>query len=129
MESESIRNIRTPRDIKSGQDILNSRRIKTTNGLAKTERSFSAPALANDRAVQQILAKERRRALAFEGTVARSQQRMLIQRKNLAGVIKRNQALMELRHCIQDARRQNEISQVKPLPEKQPRFNEISFDF
>jgi valyl-tRNA synthetase len=104
MPSEALRNIRTMRQIKSGLDLANHMRVKTTNSLSKTEAEVSYLKSLTDGQAGQILAKERKRFATMEITVNKSRQRLLKARDKLAVTINKNRALTELRHELQQAR-------------------------
>lgn len=107
MKSESLRGLKTARHIKSGLDVLRDRRIKTTNSLRKSPQELEM-ALPEDRALEGILEKERRRFASQMAAVERSREGMLKLRRKLALTINRNKALMELRRELQLAQREED---------------------
>jgi len=115
MKRESLRGLRTMREVRTSLSVARPRREKTTNSLGKEnieDDSGSPP----DAKLTQILANEKARAAAFEVSVAKSQQRMLKLRDRLAATIKRNEELTRLRKEIQQARWENRV----PLPAVEP---------
>jgi hypothetical protein len=106
MESETLRNIRTMRQVKSSFEVARRQRIKTTDSLFKTPEEIEhleTIGLGNHQ-VAQILAKERARAAKFEASAERSRRKLLNSREKLAVIINRNRALTTLRHEIQHER-------------------------
>ena len=112
MESETLRNIRTMRQVKSSLEVARKQRVKTTNSLFKTrEESEHLESIGIDiLQTRQILAREKARAAKFEASVERSRQKMHKCREKLAAVINRNRALTQLRHEIQQDRDQKKES-------------------
>lgn len=106
MESESLRNIRTMRQVKTSLEVAGNQRIRTTGSLSKTtqERERLESIGVENSLTLQILAKEKARAAKFEASVERSRQKLLKSREKLAGIINRNRALNNLRHEIQQGR-------------------------
>ena len=112
MESETLRNVRTMRQVKSSLEVARKQRVKTTNSLFKTrEESEHLESIGIDiLQTRQILAREKARAAKFEASVERSRQKMHKCREKLAAVINRNRALTQLRHEIQQDRDQKKES-------------------
>lgn len=104
MVSETLRNIRTMRQVKTSLDLARSQKLKTTNSLSKTKDEVESLLSLIDRRAGQILAKERKRFAAQEAAIDKSRQRVLRSRERLAVTINRNRALNELRHELQRAR-------------------------
>ena len=104
MVSETLRNIRTMRQVKTSLDLARSQKPKTTNSLSKTKDEVEYLLSLTDPKVGQILAKERKRFAAQEASIDKSRQRVLRSRERLAVTINRNRALNELRHELQRAR-------------------------
>ncbi len=104
MVSETLRNIRTMRQIKTSLDLARSQKPKTTNSLSKTKDEVEYLLSLTDRRAGQILAKERKRFAAQEAAIDKSRQRVLRSRERLAVTINRNRALNKLRHELQRAR-------------------------
>ena len=104
MVSETLRNIRTMRQVKTSLDLAKSQKLKTTNSLSKTKDEVEYLLSLTDRQAGQILAKERKRFAAQEAVIDKSRRRVLRSREKLAVTINRNRALTELRHELQQAR-------------------------
>jgi hypothetical protein len=104
MQSEALRNIKTMRQIKTGQDLARSRMVRTTNSLSKTEEEMAHLLSLADRQAEQILAKEIKRFAAMEASINKSRGRVLKAREKLAATVNRNRALTELRYELQRAR-------------------------
>ncbi len=123
MESEALRNIRTMRQVKTSLEVAGAQRIKTTRSLSKTtEEKERLETLGLDNSLTaKMLAKEKTRAAAFEASVERSRQKLLMSRDKMAGIINRNQALTKLRHEIQHERDQKKEtpSLSKPLVKRE----------
>jgi hypothetical protein len=106
MKKESLRGIRTMREVRTSLSALRPGREITTNSLRKENIEDDADSPPDAR-LKQILANEKARAAAFEASVAKSQQNMLKLRDKLAATIKRNEELTRLRKEIQQARWEN----------------------
>jgi len=104
MVSETLRNIRTMRQVKTSLDLARSQKPKTTNSLSKTKDEVEYLLSLTDRRAGQILAKERKRFAAQEAAADKSRQRVLRSRERLAMTINKNRALTKLRHELQRAR-------------------------
>lgn len=104
MRSEALRNIRTMRQAKISLDVARGQRFRTTNSLSKTREEIGHLETPPDRRLEQVLEKERRRFAAYEATVNKSRQRMLMSREKLAMTVSRNRRLTELRHQLQRSR-------------------------
>ncbi len=104
MVNETLRNVRTMRQVKSSLDLVRSQKPKTTNSLSKTKDEVEYLLSLTDQRAGQILAKERRRFAAQEAAIDRSRQQVLRSRERLAVTINKNQALTKLRHELQRAR-------------------------
>jgi hypothetical protein len=112
MKSETLRNIRTMRQVKSSLEVARNQKFKTTSSLSKTPEeieNLNSIGLT-DNQTAQILAREKARAAKFEASVERSQQKLLNSRKKLAVLVNRNRALTTLRHEIQHERDRNKSS-------------------
>ena len=131
MISETLRNIRTMRQVKTSLDLARSQKPKTTNSLSKTKDEVEYLLSLTDRRAGQILAKERKRFAAQEAAIDKSRQRMLRSREKLAVTINKNQSLTKLRHELQRARwegRDPTPAKVKPsTPEKN--LHQIEFKY
>jgi hypothetical protein len=103
MKSETLRNIRTMRQVKTF-DVFRGRRLRTTNSLSKNRDEIEHLESLTDRRLPQVLEKERRRFAAQETSVNKSRQRVLKAREKLAMTVNRNRALTELRHELQRTR-------------------------
>ena len=101
MRSEALRNIRTMRQAKISLDVARGRRLRTTNPLSKTREEIEHLETPPDRRLEQVLEGERRRFAAYEATVNKSRQRMLVSREKLAVTVSRNRRLAELRYQLQ----------------------------
>jgi hypothetical protein len=121
MESESLRNIKTMRQVKSSLDVAMKKNVRTTNGLFKHKQVAEPIDPSSDRQIGQILAREKSRFTAYEGSVEKSRQRLLQSRKKLATIIRRNQALTEMKHQLQQSRWQKPEVDLpsNPVPEKE----------
>ena len=104
MPSETLRNFRTMRQVKSSLDLAKNQRVKTTNSLSRTEEEAAYLLSLTDRRAGQILAKETKRFAAMEASVDKSRGRVLKAREKLAATINKNRALTELRYQLQRAR-------------------------
>jgi len=127
MQSESLRNIKTMRQVKSSLEVAGRQRIKTTNSLFKpAEESQRLETVGlDDGQTAQVLAKEKMRAAKFEASAGRSRQKLLKSREKIARLVNRNRALTNLRHEIQHAREltgqssmvsKTSAAQSEPLP-------------
>jgi len=120
MVSETLRNTRTMRQIRTSLDLARNQRLKTTNSLSKTKEEVEHLQSLSDRGVAQILAKERKRFATQEAVIEKSRRRVLRSRENLAVTINKNRALTELRHELQRARwegRNSILLKKEPLTE------------
>ena len=104
MRSEALRNIRTMRQAKTSLDVARGRRFRTTNSLSKTREEIGHLESPPDRRLEQVLERERRRFAAYEATVNKSRQRLLMSRERLAMTVSRNRHLTELRYQLQRSR-------------------------
>ena len=104
MQSETLRNIKTMRQVKTGHDLARRQRVKTTNSLSKTDEEAAHLLSLTDRRTGQILAKETKRFATMEASIEKSRGRVLKAREKLAATINRNRALTELRYELQRAR-------------------------
>jgi hypothetical protein len=106
MESETLHNIRTMRQVKTSLEVASKQRFKTTNSLSKTAEFIEhLESIGTDsEPTLQVLAREKVRAAKFEASADRSRRKLLKSREKLAGVINRNRALTRLRHEIQQNR-------------------------
>jgi len=104
MPSETLRNFRTMRQVKTSLDLAKNQRVKTTNSLSRTEEEAAYLLSLTDRRAGQILAKETKRFAAMEASVDKSRGRVLKAREKLAATINKNRALTELRYQLQRAR-------------------------
>jgi hypothetical protein len=112
MKIETLRNIRTMRQVKSSLEVARNQNFKTTSSMSKTAEeieNLNSIGLTNNQTAQ-ILVREKARAAKFEASVERSQQKLLNSRKKMAGLVNRNRALTTLRHEIQHARDHNKSS-------------------
>lgn len=107
MKSESLRDLKTARHIKSGLDLARDQRIKTTNSLRKVPQEVEME-LPEDRTLEGMLEKERRRFASQMAAVERSREGMLKVRRKLALTINRNRALMEVRRELQRVQREDD---------------------
>jgi hypothetical protein len=121
MESESLRNIKTMRQVKSSLEVARKKTIRTTNNLFKTNPGPELIDPAADRQIGRILAREKARFKAYEGSVEGSRQRLLQSRKKLAIIINRNQTLTEMKHQLQQDRSQKPEIDLpsNPVPKKE----------
>jgi hypothetical protein len=124
MESETLRHIRTMRQIKTSLDVAGHQKIKTTNSLYKQPEEIERLASAglNDGQTALVLAGEKARAAKFEASAERSRGKLLKSREKMARLIARNRALTELRHQIQQERdgkhESNLLAGHLPVPPK-----------
>jgi hypothetical protein len=131
MQSESLRNIKTMRQVKSSIEVANRQKIKTTNSLFKTdeEAEFLETAGLGSGQTAQVLAKEKMRAAKFEASVERSRQKLLKSRKKIAALVNRNRALTNLRHEIQHNRESvkiaSTVSRIPPAQTEIPAHNTL----
>ncbi|MBI4267412.1 MAG: hypothetical protein HY662_01345 [Chloroflexi bacterium] len=114
MGSETLRNIRTMRQVKTSLDLARQQKARTTNSLSKTEEDIARQQQSDDRRIKQVLTKERRRFATQEASVERLRQRILRSREKLAATINKNRALTELRIKLQQTRWEEGNS--KPAP-------------
>ena len=108
MKSEALHNIRTMQNVKTNSDIWRGRKLRTTNSLSKTEEQeeFLSAAQVNDLA--QTLNEEKARLARFDRSVEKSRENVLRSREKLAAIINKNRVLMDLRHEMQQMRRNQE---------------------
>jgi hypothetical protein len=104
MVSETLRNIRTMRQVKTSLELARNQKPRTTNSLSKTKDEEEYLLSLTDRRVGQILAKERKSFATQEAAIDKSRQRVLRSRERLAMTINKNRALTELRYELQRAR-------------------------
>jgi phage shock protein A len=109
MKSETLRDIRTMRDIKTGLAEATSHRIKTIGSRHRLE-----PKLPTGQ-FEQVLAREKRRFASCEASIEGSQRRLLTARQKLALIINRNRALTALRHALQRERWENRAGSLTGL--------------
>jgi hypothetical protein len=130
MESETLHNIRTMRQVKSSLEVAAKQRIKATNSLSKTAESieYLESIGSNSTVTSQVLAREKARAAKFEASVERSRRKLLRSRIKIAGLVNRNRALTRLRHEIQqerDGKKKLSISNVLPVILENPNYNNL----
>jgi len=104
MESESLRDVRTMRQVKTSLDVARRQKLRTTNSLSKTREEIEYLESMTDSRLRQVLAKEKTRFAAVDASVEKSRQRLFRSREKLAATINKNRALIELRHELQRAR-------------------------
>lgn len=124
------------RQVKTGLDIIDSRKLRTTNSLSKTSEEIAHLESMNNGKLGLLLEKERRRFAAQEGMVKRSRQSMIRSREKLAATINNNHALMELRRELQQGRRDGEEpaspaskSRQLVLPAGEKSFNHVELRY
>lgn len=114
MKSESLKHVRTMRDLVNSLEVCLKRRVATHNSLSSDE---SVKELVSEESLGRedklVLEKERRRLRDFYNKVEKSQNRLLQLRGKMAHVIRKNKALMKTRKELQD-----EIRPVKHEPKK-----------
>lgn len=120
MKSETLRGIRTMRDVKSSVEAAARRKPRTTNSLGKTEEELHRLESVNDVSTGKLLRDERRRFAARQASVERVRKRLLRFRERLAMTVNRNRALMDLRH---ELRQQRDIAAQKPLAQGRPQMS------
>ena len=127
MKRESLRNLRTMREVRSSLEASRPDRGRTTNSLHKdnNEENTASPP---DPKIRQILLKEKMRSAAFEASVAKSQERMLRLRDKLAATIKQNEELTRLRKQMQKARWEDKSPSGEPAAKKDG-FNTVELKF
>ncbi len=101
MRSETLRNIRTMRQIRTSPEEARRHHIKTVNSLAQRESKAIASVGSSGGQLELSLVMERRRFTNFEASVEKSQLRLLKAREKLAVIINKNRALTALRHELQ----------------------------
>ena len=104
MKSETLRNLRTMREVKNSLELARNHRPRTTNSLSRPRDEIEYLESLNDRQLEQVLEKERRRFGAQEASINKSRQRVLRSREKLAMTVNRNRALTELRRKLQQTR-------------------------
>lgn len=131
MESETLRNIRTTRHIKTSLGVTRSCRPRTTNSLSKPKGEIEHLESLSGRQVHQILAKEKARVAAFDASVMKSRQRLLRSRDRLAVTINRNRALTDLRHQLQRAHWEDKAPDPPEVPEpaSKPALRQIELQY
>lgn len=130
MESETLKNLRTMRQVKTSLGTTRLNRVRTSNFLFGSGNSDVEPVNTADVTLRKVLTRERARMAAYQASIEKTQDRILEMRKKLAAVIKRNQALTELRHELQQARWQDKNpTPSTPTPSAPPaarnKFNEL----
>jgi hypothetical protein len=137
MESETLHNIRTMRQVKTSLEVAGRQKVKTTNSLFKPAdeiEALEAIGLSDTQALQ-VIAREKARAEKFEVSAERARRKLLRSREKLAVVINRNRALTRLRHEIQTERdRQKEAPllhgpAVKPKNSNYSNLHEIELKY
>jgi len=132
VESETLRNIRTMRHIKTSLDVAREWKVRTTNSLSKTKEEIERLGSIEHPRLNQLLTKEKKRFADFDASVKKSKQRILQSRERLAGIINKNHALTRLRHQLQQARWMNEpdspLSKIKLNPHNE-RFREVELHY
>lgn len=127
MESESLRNIRTMRQVKTSLEVAKGQKARAMSSLSKTRET--KPDTTFDRQLEVILAKERAHVAAYEASMKRSRGRILKLREKLAMVIKRNEALTQLRSELQEARREGQKHSVTHEQASEGRFYEVGLKY
>ncbi len=106
MKSESLKHVRTMRDIVSVHKIYTTRKMRTHNSLSSDE---SVEALLSDETLNRedklLVQKEKQKLRSFYEKVERSQGRLLQLRGKIAHQIRRNKALMKIRRELQEENR------------------------
>ena len=103
MKSESLRSLKTPRDVKNSLKIgrLHRKQIMTHNQLHKPLQEEVLPdPMELSRALRQEKAQFKKQDLAVE----KAKRKVLQERKKLAQVVAKNQEIMNLRQKLQDER-------------------------
>ena len=131
MKSETLRNIRTMRQVKTSLDLAKNQRVKTTGSLSRTEEEAARLLSLNDPQARQILAKERKLFAAHEAAVDKSRQRLLRAREKLAATINKNRALTELRHELQQSRFEgrNPTTEKVKVPKRKPKLRQVELKY
>jgi hypothetical protein len=129
VQTEALRNLRTMRQVASSLEVAKRQKVRVTNMLAKPEDIPDSPEPKFDRNLAHTLARENRRAASYEASVEKSRQRLLKLRSNLADVIRRNKALMDLRYNIQEARSKPGKTEPSPAPKPKSKFREIELGY
>lgn len=102
MKSESLKNLRTMREVRSSLEVCLRKKTNTLGSLNSDESvkeliSEKAP----DREELQLVEKEKQRLRSFYKKVNDSQNRLLLLREKLAEKLRRNIALMKVRKELQ----------------------------
>jgi hypothetical protein len=92
------------RQVKSSLDVARKQKARTTNSLYSNNRQNQNMDSADDKGLQRILEKERRRFATQEKAVNRSREQLLKYRERLAKSVNRNQALTDMRLELQRTR-------------------------
>jgi hypothetical protein len=119
------------RDIKASLDAARGQKLRTTNSLSKTKEEIEHLESVKHPQLKQILIREEKQFASRDASVRRSRQRVLKARERLACVINRNQALMKLRHQLQQARWKDPdppLAKAKLAPRNE-RFHEVELNY
>lgn len=129
MQSESLRNIKTLRQVRAGPEAA-IRGIKTTNRLSRTPEEIEQLESPADQRLPQVLERERRRFHAQDAALEKSRQRLCRARRKLAVTINRNRALTSLRHELQRARwEDNSAPLLASRPQPAEKFNQLELRY
>lgn len=131
MESETLRNIGTMRQVKTSLAIARSQKLKTTNSLSRTKEEIVYLNSVTDPRLEQILAKERKRFAVLEAAIDKSRQHLLQQREKLAMTVNKNRALTELRYELQRARWEGNdpVAPKAEMPASKPRLHRVELSY
>ena len=104
MKHESLVDIKTFRDSKTGLENGNERKIRTTNSLSRTkkeQRILKSLIDDDDKKLSQARRIDIQRFTQQDLAVKKSQEKMLLIRDKLAKTVNKNKKIIELRQKLQ----------------------------
>jgi len=116
MKSETLRNLRTMRQIQKSGDIYSAQIVKTTRSWYGLPEKSEVPELQESPQFKMLCEKERKRFALREKSVERARGRLLDSRRKLSVIVSRNKALTKLRKKLQDAKDGKDACLKEPPP-------------
>ncbi|MBP9014960.1 MAG: hypothetical protein KBH15_00450 [Candidatus Atribacteria bacterium] len=131
MKNESLRNIKTFRDIKTSRENREEQKIKTTNSLSKTEEELKEMySLVDEEDLAKALERERQRFTKQDLAMQRNRERLLASRRKLAMIVNKNRKIMELRRKLQKEReRRADPPPIATKGSKLSNFKEVDIEY
>jgi len=134
MKHESLVDIKTFRDSKTGLENGNERKIRTTNSLSRTkkeQRILKSLIDDDDKKLSQARRIDIQRFTQQDLAVKKSQEKMLLIRDKLAKTVNKNKKIIELRQKLQKGSWGKDHSSPQKTNRvfKHSNFKELKIDF